>query len=411
MKQIFLYLLVLSTIVARAQKNYVPAVVITQQNDSLRGFIDYRNWRVSPEQISFKQDLQAGEQHFKAADIAGFLIPSENELYLSRQVELDVTVQTLDNLLASEERTIRNDTVFLMNIVKGAYNLYVFTDKNDQQHFVYDGAGQAPKELRLTKRRAADGSSAIASLNYYQQQLALLFAGCPAVAQKAEKVRYSENALRSLFTDYHQCRNPSEKLVVKAKEKTAIRWGLMAGVGFNSYSFSGDHYLADVGNKGSVTALPGLFIDIPVSRNRHQYWFSAEVFYKMEEATGTMENWNILESWKEQVNLKFSYAQLNIVFRYLYPKGTVKPFANIGWGNAFMISENKNERYRIDRKGEVNEAIDGPRKHQTTFLGGIGVQYKRIQLEARYAWNDGFSPYVTLNTRVHSMQGIVRFAF
>jgi len=411
MKQILLYLLVFSSIVARAQKNYVPAIVISQQNDSLRGFIDYRNWRVNPEQISFKQDLQANEQRFTAADIAGFLIPSENELYLSREVELDVTVQTIDNLLATNERVMKNDTVFLLNIVKGAYNLYLFNDKNDQPHFVYDSAGQAAKELRLIKKRASDDANAIATINLYQQQLSFLFAGCPAVADKARYVRYSENALRNLFRDYHQCRNPSEKIAVKAKEKSGIRWGLLAGAGFNSISFSGSHYLAAASYKNSTTPLAGLFLDIPVSRNRHQYWFSAEAFYKTEDASGSFGNSNILEAWQEQVNLKFSYAQLNLLFRYLYPKGTVKPFANVGWGNGIMISESKNERYRTDRKNDAVEAIDGPRKHETTFLAGIGVQYKRIQLEARYAWSNGFSPYVSLGTGVRSLQGIVRFAF
>lgn len=411
MKHILLYLLVLSSIVARAQKNYVPAIVISQQNDSLRGYVDYRNWRITPEQISFKQDLQAGEQRFKAADIAGFLILPENELYLSRQVELDVTVQTIDNLLSTNERVIKNDTVFLFSIVKGACNLYVFTDKSDQPHYVYDSAGLAPKELKLIKSRAPDGSSAIVTSNLYQQQLAFLFGDCPVLAKKAASIRYSENALRKLFTDYHQCRNPSERIAVKAKEKMGIRWGLLAGAGFNSISFSGSHYLAVPGYKNSATPLAGLFLDIPVSRNRHQYWFSAEVFYKTEGASGSFNNSNILESWQEQVNLKFSYTQLNVLFRYLYPKGTVRPFANVGWGNAIMISESKNERYRSDRKDDAKEAIDGPRKHETTFLGGIGVQYQRIQVEARYAWSNGFSPYVSLGTSVRSLQGVVRFAF
>ncbi|WP_298740798.1 hypothetical protein [uncultured Chitinophaga sp.] len=410
MKQFLLYLLVLSSVVARAQKNYVPAVIISQQNDSLRGFIDYRNWRINPEQISFKQDLQGHEQRFSAGDIAGFLVTAENELYVSRQVELDVTVQTIDNLLATGERVTRNDTVFLLTIVKGAYNLYLFNDRNDQPHFVYDSAGVPAKELRLVKSRASDGSNAIATFPLYQRQLSYLFAACPEVARKAADVRYSEDALRKLFTDYHQCRNPSEKIAVKAKEKLNVRWGLLAGTGFNSFNFSGSHSMTRASYKSNTTPLAGLFIDVPVSRNRQQYWLSAEAFYKTESASGTFTNANILESWQEQVSMKFSYAQLNLLFRYLYPKGTVKPFANVGWGNGVMIGENKNEKYRTDRKDDVEKAINGPRKHETTFLAGGGVQYKRIQIEGRYAWSNGFSPYISLNTSVRSLQVIARFA-
>jgi hypothetical protein len=411
MKYIFLLLLVLGASVARAQKNFVPAIVISHQHDSLRGFIDYRNWRVNPAQISFKQDLSAEEQHFKPTDISGFLILPENELYLSRQVELDVTPQTLDHLMAVYERTYRNDTVFLLNIVKGVYNLYGFTDKGDQIHYVYDSTGLAAKELRLIKSRASDGSNAIATINLYQQQMAFIFADCPAVAKRAARARYSEDALRELFVDYHQCRHPSEKIVVKAKEKAGIRWGLLAGISFNSYSFSGMHFLAEASYKNSVSVLPGLFLDIPVSRNRHQFWGGVEAFYKVVEASGTLNNNNILESWQEQVNLKFSYAHVNLLFRYLYPKGHVKPFASVGWGNAFMLSESKNERYRKGNEDRRQPAIEGPAKHETSFFIGAGLQFKKIQVEARYAGSGGFSPYVSLATSVNSVQGIVRFAF
>ena len=410
MKQIFLYLLVLSTVVARAQKNYVPAIIISQQNDSLRGFVDYRNWRISPEQISFKQDLSAREQQFKAADIAGFLILPANELYLSRQLQLDITLQTIDQLLSSNEREYKNDTVFLLSIVKGAYNLYVFTDKHDQSHYVYDMAGQPAKELRLIKSMAADNSSAIATSNLYQQQLAFLFDDCPAVAQKARKVRYTENALGSLFIAYNQCKNPSEKIVAKAKEKLGITWGLMMGVSNNSYRFSGDHFLASADYKSSTSPLPGLFLNVPLSRNRHQYWFGLEAYYKQVDASGTFETWNIIRSYQEQANLKFSYAQLNLVFRYVYPAGTLRPFANFGGGYAFMLSESTNERYPVDRKQDAKVAIDGPRKYEVSIMGGVGLQYKRIQLEARYATSNGFSPYISLNTGIRSWQGIVRFA-
>lgn len=411
MKQIFLSLFVLCTIVARAQKNYVPAIIINRHQDSVRGFVDYRNWRITPEQISFKRELSGEEQHFKASDIAGFLVLPENELYISRQVQLDITVQTLDNLLATNDRIYKNDTVFLMNIVKGVFNLYSFTDKSDQPHFVYDSAGQSARELRLIKKRASDARDAIANINLYQQQLEFLFAACPDVAKRARRTSYGENALRDLFIAYHECRNPSEKIAVKAKEKLGIRWGLLAGVGFNSYNFAGVHSLAKAGYKGTTMPLPGLFIDIPASRNRHQYWFSGEAHYKVLDASGILNNQNILGPTQDQVNLKFSYVQLNLLFRYVYPEGAVRPFANIGWGNSIMISENKNERYQVDRKEDVREAIDGPRKHENVFLGGAGVQCKRLQIEARYAWSNGFSPYTSLSTAINSWQGVVRFAF
>ncbi|HEY0609525.1 MAG TPA: hypothetical protein VGD35_07705, partial [Chitinophaga sp.] len=68
-------------------------------------------------------------------------------------------------------------------------------------------------------------------------------------------------------------------------------------------------------------------------------------------------------------------------------------------------------RYRTDQKQEAREAIDGPRKHEGSLLAGAGVQFKRLQFEARYSNSNGFSPYTALSTNINSWQGIVRFAF
>ena len=52
--------LLVSCSVAFSQALYLPAIVVNQQGDTLKGQIDYRNWRVNPKTINFKKDVADG---------------------------------------------------------------------------------------------------------------------------------------------------------------------------------------------------------------------------------------------------------------------------------------------------------------------------------------------------------------
>ncbi|NJK97917.1 MAG: hypothetical protein HC905_26095 [Bacteroidales bacterium] len=41
---------------AYSQENYIPGYVI-ENGDTLKGFIDYRNWEKNPNQIAFKTSM------------------------------------------------------------------------------------------------------------------------------------------------------------------------------------------------------------------------------------------------------------------------------------------------------------------------------------------------------------------
>jgi len=50
-----LLLLLLFPFFASAQSNYKPGYVVTLPDDTIHGFIDYKEWDKNPEKISFKK--------------------------------------------------------------------------------------------------------------------------------------------------------------------------------------------------------------------------------------------------------------------------------------------------------------------------------------------------------------------
>ncbi len=37
-----------------SQKNYLPGYIINNEKDTIKGYINYRNWNINPKKISFR---------------------------------------------------------------------------------------------------------------------------------------------------------------------------------------------------------------------------------------------------------------------------------------------------------------------------------------------------------------------
>jgi hypothetical protein len=395
-----------------AQRNYVPGVIITLKNDSLKGFIDFRNWYQAPTEITFKESLaNAAEQHFKPADINAFKVAEPEIEYVSRKLRIDITKQGLTNFNESYPVTVQDTPVFLMRIVTGHYNLYEYMDVHSRVHYVYDAQDTPATELEYIQRyvdRPSGGG--IFTDEKYKEQLAALFADNKALAIKAGKVAYREANLTKLFLAYNNYKEPGtgtqKTVAVQKKSRLPVTFGIMGGIAFNSYPFRGSVGIGKAEYESSKGPIGGIWTEIPLGRSGHNFSFVAELIYKSSEANGVLP----LSDGSMEFKFAFNYLQLNTMFRYTYPaKALVKPYANVGIGNGFVIKTKDN---RSRRSGyEWEEAIDGPRKHEQTLIGGIGMKIGKVNAEARYTTGNGFSPYAGTKSAVNSFQILAGYRF
>ncbi|MBK7174130.1 MAG: hypothetical protein IPH84_13035 [Bacteroidales bacterium] len=73
--------LTLSSVIVFAQNKFLPAYVIQNDGDTIKGYIEYKQWGQNPEKINFKADLLTQVEIFKPLDIKAFFV--QNELYRS----------------------------------------------------------------------------------------------------------------------------------------------------------------------------------------------------------------------------------------------------------------------------------------------------------------------------------------
>ncbi|HJP62283.1 MAG TPA: hypothetical protein VJ844_02520 [Mucilaginibacter sp.] len=137
-----------------AQSNYKPGYVVNTHGDTIKGFIDYKEWNTNPEQVSFKNNL-AGEkvQVFDIKNAKAFAVDGF-EYYERHNVK--VSMDSLDMNAANNHP--RADTlpgnVFLRVIEKGEHlALYRYTDYLKKRFYIAETNGfQEPEELAFHAR-------------------------------------------------------------------------------------------------------------------------------------------------------------------------------------------------------------------------------------------------------------------
>src|ERR1035437_3043067 len=172
------------THLAFSQKNFVPGVVETLNNEKLTGLIDYKNWEVNPTTISFKKDSAAPVIQYRPLDIKGVRVA--NDYYVGKIVSVDRSPYRLEDLVYQDTKSyVGIDTVFLSAYVLGEANLYYLKEKDQKVHFYLEKPGAEITELiyKMSLNKV-DGQYMMQSIEKYKGQLTAYFSDCPKVKDK-----------------------------------------------------------------------------------------------------------------------------------------------------------------------------------------------------------------------------------
>ena len=203
--------------IASGQSNFVKAIVIKNNGDSVSGNIDYRNWKNNPQTINFISNASEKEV-FDASSIRGFYVPSANETYTSFTVEMDMI--TSDQFEAINNSFIDSPTlkktVFLLQLLKHpALRLYQFT-ANHKEHFYYAEGNEDPVEL-IHHYLYDEANSRVQEDVTYKEQLSGLFATCPDVAGRSKMIKFSKKEIQDILLKYLQCNAPGSAVDIKRR--------------------------------------------------------------------------------------------------------------------------------------------------------------------------------------------------
>jgi len=164
-------LTVLFPCVALAQPNYHEGFVIKNNGDSVKGFVNYREWVYSPESVEFRTEKTGPTTKYTANVIKGFGV---NGFVTYRSYVGDITMNKniFPNISSGIDTTHLVKAIFLKPVRSGLnINLYYNNEVNKDRFFIAEGNG-TPVELKYYEYYTSGSTEEYG--NVYKTQLELL---------------------------------------------------------------------------------------------------------------------------------------------------------------------------------------------------------------------------------------------
>lgn len=341
----------ISFITALAQTQFQPGYVVVNPSDTLRGYINNKDWDISPTQIAFKKDLSQEEQIFTAEQISAFYIETDQSIFESHQLKLLIVTS---DLYASIPNTYVEQKEFIERIwTNGAINLYrEKSPRDERERFFISQSNRFYELVNFKYNKIKDGQQYSVTIDEYKDQLAQLTAGTSGFSASAPTYFSSQiikylNAYNEKLTGHKQVKQSTER-------KMAIFVGLGAGIErLNSYDL----------NRRDNDFTAGLAVRVHFPRNHQRSYLKASYFM-----TPNMYYYNI---YTEKGQPQWGSAAEVSVGTYI-GLAKVQPFISVGFGH-YWISPPSSKR------------ILYPTYNYTILQPSVGISYKkRLELEVSH---------------------------
>jgi hypothetical protein len=286
MKLLYITLLIALPSVLFAQSNYHEGYIVKNNGDTVKGFIDYREWGQSPISIDFKtnkKDKQA--QQFSPSNCKGFGI-SGAEVYLSYSGFISQDKNRFPDLPGRLDTSKQQANIFLRELTFGVHlTLYSHSDDIKTRYFISE-LNTTPSELKYYQyyndnhdaiERSFFRGQLIFYINKYNNDNVDLVNG-------ANKTSFDEGSLEHIVNKING--GKSFNVSRKAKKPT-IRFFIGAGGGYNKTRLwepaftvatnSGSYYYNIKYYSDGIGPQVNLGFDIFINPNVQRFIFRTEV--------------------------------------------------------------------------------------------------------------------------------------
>jgi len=269
-----LLLCLLLPLLSIAQANYRPGYVIKTNSDTLKGYIDYKEWNESPKSIAFKQNLTATPVTFNVPEIKNFQVTGlDNYVSYIGPVSTGKT-NSADDLPQSLDTAVRLDSAFLKVISMGQnVQLLYHADKIKYRYFILENNGSKPYELSFYQY--LDENNRIVSKAPFLDQIDLLLKKYNNSDINATGRISAEKYSEDVFIRYVRIINNNKSTEVSRSSST--RFFIGTGVAYTSGAFSGPAGFGYPTHASSLFPLVSIGVDFLSNASIEKSFFRVEV--------------------------------------------------------------------------------------------------------------------------------------
>jgi len=288
-----------------AQSNYEHGYIITNQQDTISGWINLRTNKNNQKRCEFKTDLKLAAKIYLPEDIAGYRFTKSGKYYVSREIRLNETPQR----------------VFVEFLVKGIMNLYYYED--DINYYLFENQDG---KMEVISQKPERIENMIAHKDYeYTGKIRYLFRDYQPIVQMADKLAFDQKSMMGVVEEYHNevCTTGESCIIFKNEHPDDI--GLRTKISVYAGLLLSNNYNHAVRSGNNVS--PVLGVQVNFINPRWSKSFGLQLDASLSQFTGEYD--------KRYANMDApSYKSLapsiRLGVQYIYPKYKIFPIAEAG---------------------------------------------------------------------------------
>ena len=351
-----------------SQTNFRPGFIITNQQDTLHGNIDYRGDTRNMKTCRFKKDAGTEAVQYKPGEVHAYRFTDDGKFYISKYLDLEHV----------------QDTVFVEYLLKGITDLY-FYRKGLYNTYLLEKENGELYELNNNKVEVKNnGEVYLVENNKYLGILNYAFGDCKSLSRdEIYDTELSHKSLIKITKQYHDYVCEGERCIIYEKEVPVLQVALMPIIGYsvsglklNSPDFSG------LNLDKSFSPYLGLGLDWKLPRINEKFSLLTQFVLKDDYYFGktvTQVSSNYPDIYRDY-HLYSTNASISLALKYTYPKGKIVPTFYAGGIRIFEIDQEftKWRERRLGSKIETsksNLSNNYQLDSQAGFILGAGVEF------------------------------------
>jgi hypothetical protein len=373
------------------QKNYLPGQVVTNEGDTISGYIDYQHWSRSPVSIIFSDEENGTPVKYDPKDIYSFLVA--NDFYESRDILVSESPRTPDKITYNTEHPSAPVLAYLLVLVSGEISLYQYIDEMGKDHYYIESATYPIMELTYFKYFVKDhGKSGIAESTKFRGQLIAYMSDYPELHNKISKTNYNSEDLSKIVIDYNK-HSSNEAFYIHKIDKAHYSFGVLGGVSITRLYYGRNSFSQDF--EYTYYPLLGVYIILEPERGRGKWTIYTDLNYTgFDNKTDytVYKDENRIDSYNKRYNV--TYLKLAIMGRFNFIGHKIIPYIGAGgfFGKSILNRSQFNlEKYWYGTTTYTSYPIDS-RDFDYGLSLGIGAKYKKFSMDSRYEFG-GIAPY------------------
>ncbi len=348
----------------QAQVNLRPGYIITNENDTVRGMIDYRTAERNALYCDFYPDGSSNKESYKPGDIYAYRFTDDGKFYVTRKVTHKNESQTL----------------FLEYLIKGVISLYYY--KDDATHFFFeDEEGKMYEADNYQEETVSrDGIRAYRNSKQYIGVMNWVFQNSDKTKKKISQAGFNKEDLSKITKEYHYetCEAGEACIEFENKpDKRLLKCEFNISAGYRFHTFDVDYFETYDMKAGSPSFTAGANFIVP--RVGPSLSMQAEV--EISQIKNTQTRSYLLSNTHNTFSMDALMGVGRLGFRYKAIKiPVVHPMIEAGLSYSLFL--NKEMRYTSEFNGVITNDVDCSNGISNSAVGlyasaGIAIPWKK----------------------------------